>query len=97
MTSFVLKALTAYTRTTSRSAFRDSTSIVTSTLLGSISRHTLSTKGNAEDWTIESNTVVQTRFISKVNALAVHSDNVAVGGFRADGKGTAEVYQSRIM
>lgn len=93
MTWSVLKALTAYTR----SAFLDSTSIVTSTLLGSISRHTLSTKGNAEDWTIESNTVVQTRFISKVNALAVHSDNVAVGGFRVDGKGTAEVYQSRIM
>jgi len=92
MTWSVLKALTAYTR----SAFLDSTSIVTSTLLGSISRHTLS-KGNAEDWTIESNTVVQTRFISKVNALAVHSDNVAVGGFRVDGKGTAEVYQSRIM
>jgi len=78
-------------------AFLDSTSIVTSTLLGSISRHILSTKGNAEDWTIESNTVVQTRFIAKVNALAVHGDNVAVGGFRADGKGTAEVYQSRIM
>ena len=79
------------------SAFQDPTSIVTSTLLGTISRHILSTKGNAEDWAIESVTVAQTRSIAKVNGLAVHSDNVAVGGFRADGKGVAEVYQHKTM
>jgi hypothetical protein len=79
------------------SAFQDPTSIVTSTLLGTISRHTLSTKGSAEDWAIASIAVAQTRFIAKVNALAVHGDNVAVGGFRADGKGMAEVYQHRMM
>jgi hypothetical protein len=75
------------------SAFLDPSSIITSTLLGSISRHTLSTKGNAEDWTIESVAVAQARFIAKANALAVHGDNVVVGGFRADGKGTVEVYR----
>jgi hypothetical protein len=76
------------------SAFLDPKTIVTSTLLGSISQHTLSTKGNPEDWTIASIAVAQARFIAKVNALAAHGDNVAVGGFRADGKGTAEVYQN---
>jgi len=75
-------------------AFLDSKTIVTSTLLGSIYRHTLSTKGNTEDWTIESIAVAPVRFIAKVNALAAHGDNVAVGGFRADGKGTVEVYQN---
>ena len=79
------------------SAFQDPTSIVTITLLGSISRHTLSTKGNAKDWAITSIAVAQTRFIAKVNALTVHGDNVAVGGFRADGKGIAEVYQNNVM
>lgn len=79
------------------SAFLGPTSIVTSTLLGSVSRHSLYTKGNAEDWTIESIAVAQARFIAKVNALAVHGDNVAMGGFRADGKGTAEVYQYKVM
>jgi len=78
-------------------AFLDPTSIVTSTLLGSVSRHTLATKGKAEDWTIESIAVTQARSIAKVNALAVHGDNVAVGGFRADGKGTVEVYQSEMI
>jgi hypothetical protein len=79
------------------SAFQDPTSIITSTLLGTISRHTLSTKSTAEDLTIVSITVAQTRFIVKVNALVVHGDNVAVGGFRADGKGMAEVYQYNTM
>ena len=79
------------------SAFLDPTSIITSTLLGTISRHTPSTKGNAEDWTIESTAVAQARSIAKVNALAVHGDNVAVGGFREDGKGTAEVYQYKMI
>ncbi|KAI0005990.1 WD40-repeat-containing domain protein [Russula compacta] len=74
-------------------AFLDPTVVVTSTLLGIISRHTLSTEGNAEDWGIESTIVAQTQSLAKVNALAVHGDNVAVGGFRSDGKGTAEIYQ----
>lgn len=78
-------------------AFLDPSSIITCTLLGSISRHTLSTKGNAENWTIESVAVAQARFIAKANALAVHGDNVVVGGFREDGKGTAEVYRSEMV
>jgi hypothetical protein len=74
-------------------AFLDPAAIITCTLLGVISRHILSTGGNAEDWRIESIPVAQTEFIAKVNSLAVHSDGVAVGGFRADGKGLAEVYR----
>ena len=76
-------------------AFLDPATLVTCTLLGFISRHTLSTEGNAEDWRIESVPVAQTQFITKVNTLAVHSDSVAVGGFRTDGKGLAEVYRYR--
>jgi hypothetical protein len=53
----------------------------------------LSTEGNEEEWRIESIPVAQTQFIAKVNTLAVHSGSVAVGGFRADGKGLAEVYR----
>lgn len=73
-------------------AFLDPTAIITCTLLGVISRHNLSIGGTAKDWRIESIPVAQTQFIAKVNALAVRGDNVAVGGFRADGKGLAEVY-----
>ena len=73
-------------------AFLNPTTIITCTLLGVISRHNLSTEG-VEDWRIESTPVAQTQFIAKVNTLAVHSDSVAVGGFRADGKGLAEVYR----
>lgn len=73
-------------------AFLDPTEIITCTLLGVISRHKLTTEGVAEDWIIESTFLAQTQFIAKVNTLAVHSDSVAVGGFRADGKGLAEVY-----
>lgn len=73
-------------------AFLDPTAIITCTLLGVISRHILSTEGNAEDWRIESIPVAQTQSIAKVNTLAIHSDNIAVGGFRADGKGLVEVY-----
>lgn len=87
--SRVLNVLTPYVLR----AFLDPTVVVTSTLLGIISRHTLSTEGNAEDWGIESTIVAQTQSLAKVNALAVHGDNVAVGGFRVDGKGTAEIYQ----
>jgi WD40 repeat protein len=76
-------------------AFLDPTAILTCTLLGAIFRHTLSTEGNTEDWRIESIPVAQTQFIAKVNTLAVHSNSVAVGGFREDGKGLAEVYQYR--
>jgi hypothetical protein len=76
-----------------RRAFLDPTAIITCTLLGAISRHALSTEGNAEDWRIESIPIAQTQFIAKVNTLAVHCDSVAVGGFRADGKGLAEVYR----
>ena len=79
----------------SRRAFLDSTAIITCTLLGVIFRHTLSTEGNTEDWRIESIPVAQTQFIAKVNTLAVHGDSLAVGGFREDGKGLAEVYQYR--
>ena len=74
-------------------AFVDPAEIITCTLLGVISRHILSTEGSAEDWGIESLPVAQTQFIAKVNTLAVHSEGVAVGGFRADGKGFAEVYR----
>jgi hypothetical protein len=74
-------------------AFLDPTTIITCTLLGVISRHNLFTESVAEHWRIESIPVAQTQFIAKVNTLAVHSDSVAVGGFRADGKGLAEVYR----
>lgn len=74
-------------------AFLDPTAIITCTLLGVISRHILSAEGSAEDWRIESIPVAQTQFIAKVNTLAIHSDSVAVGGFREDGKGLAEVYR----
>ena len=84
-----LSALISYALRT----FLEPTVIITCTLLGVIFRHTLSTEGNAEDWRIESISVAQTQFIAKVNALAVHGDSVAVGGFREDGKGLAEVYQ----
>lgn len=77
------------------STFLDPTAVVTCTLLGIIFRHTLSSEGNAEDWRIESIPVAQTQFITKVNALAVRGDSIAVGGFREDGKGLAEVYQYR--
>jgi hypothetical protein len=76
-------------------AFLDPTAIITCTLLGVISRHILSTEGRAEDWRIESIPVAQTQFIAKVNTLAVRGDSVAVGGFRADGKGQAEVYRHK--
>ncbi len=91
MISSVLSALTA----DALRAFLDTRTIVTCTLLGVIFRHTLSTEGNAEDWRIESISVAQTQSIAKVNALAVNGDGVAVGGFRADGKGLAEVYRYR--
>jgi len=74
-------------------AFLDPTVITTCTLLGVISRHVLSTEGNAEDWRIVSIPIAQTQFITKVNTLAVHSDSIVAGGFRADGKGLAEVYR----
>jgi hypothetical protein len=89
---YCLVCLSALISDTPR-AFLDPTAIITCTLLGVISRHILSTEGNAEDWRIESIPVAQTQFIAKVNTLAVHSDSVAVGGFRTDGKGLAEVYQ----
>ena len=85
----ILSVLTSY----AFRAFLDPTAIVTCTLLGAIFRHSLSTEGNAEDWRIESIPVAQTQFIAKVNTLGVHGDSVAVGGFREDGKGLAEVYQ----
>lgn len=84
----VLNALTYVFR-----AFLNLREIITATLLGNIHRHFLSTEGNAEDWRIESTAVAQTQSIAKVNALAIHGNSIAVGGFRADGKGTAEVYQ----
>ena len=76
-------------------AFLDPSTIVTSTLLGIISQHSLRIEGKTEDWGLESVSVAQTQCIAKVNGLAVHDDKVAVGGFRADGKGAAEVYQHK--
>ena len=87
--SRVLSALTSYVLR----AFLGPSAIVTSTLLGVISRHTLFIEGNAEDRRIESIAIGQTQSIVKVNGLAVHDDNIVVGGFRADGKGVAEVYE----
>ena len=68
------------------------TTIVTSTLLGNISGHLLCIEGDAGDWKIESFPIAQTEIISKVNAIGIHGDNIAVGGFRMDGKGVAEVH-----
>jgi hypothetical protein len=73
-------------------AFLNPTTIVTSTLLGNISRHLLRIEGDVGDWRIESIPITQTEMISKVNALAIHGENIAVGGFRMDGKGVAEVH-----
>jgi len=89
--SCVLSALTLY----ALRAFLDPTTVITCTLLGVIFRHTLFGEGNVEDWRIESIPVAQTQSIAKVNTLAVHGESVAVGGFRADGKGLAEVYWYR--
>lgn len=72
-------------------AFLNPTTIVTSTLLGNISGHLVRIEGDVGDWRIESFPIAQTEMISKVNALAIHGDNIAVGGFRMDGKGVAEV------
>jgi len=72
-------------------AFLNPTTIVTSTLLGNISRHLLHLEGDVGDWRIESILITQTEMISKVNAIAVHGDNIAIGGFGLDGKGVAEV------
>ncbi|KAH9048141.1 WD40-repeat-containing domain protein [Lactarius hengduanensis] len=72
-------------------AFLNPTTIVTSTLLGNISGHLVHIEGDVGDWRIESFPIAQTEMISKVNALAIHGDNIAVGGFRMDGKGVAEV------
>ena len=77
-------------------AFLDPSTIVTSTLLGIISQHSLRIEGKTKDWGLESVSVAQTQCIAKVNGLAVHDDKVAVGGFRADGKGAAEVYQHNV-
>jgi len=74
-------------------AFLDPSTIITSTLLGVLSRHNLSIEGNAEDWRLESIAIGQTQSIVKVNGLVVHDDNIVVGGFMADGKGAAEVYK----
>ena len=49
-------------------------------------------EGDAGDWKIESFPIAQTEIISKVNAIGIHGDNIAVGGFRMDGKGVAEVH-----
>ncbi|KAH9005105.1 WD40-repeat-containing domain protein [Lactarius hatsudake] len=72
-------------------AFLNPTTIVTSTLLGNISGHLMRIEGDVGDWRIESFPIAQTEMVSKVNALAIHGDNIAVGGFRMDGKGAAEV------
>ncbi|KAH9063479.1 WD40-repeat-containing domain protein, partial [Lactarius vividus] len=73
-------------------AFLNPTTIVTSTLLGNISEHLVRIEGDVGDWRIESFPIAQTQIISKVNTLAVHGSNIAVGGFQMDGKGVAEVY-----
>lgn len=72
--------------------FLNPTTVVTSTLLGNISGHLLRIEGDVGDWRIESIPIAQTEMISKVNALAIHGDNIAVGGFRMDGKGVAKVH-----
>ena len=71
--------------------------IVTSTLLGNISGHLLHIEGDVGDWRIESFPIAQTEMVSKVNALAIYGDNIAVGGFQMDGKGVAEVYGQKAM
>ncbi|KAI9446498.1 WD40 repeat-like protein [Lactarius indigo] len=73
------------------------TTIVTSTLLGNISGHLLRIEDDIGDWGIESFPIAQTEMISKVNALAIHGDNIAVGGFRMDGKGVAEVHGCKVV
>lgn len=78
-------------------AFLNPTTIVTSSLLGNISGHLLRIEGDVGDWRIESTPIAQTEMISKVNALAIHGDNIAVGGFRMDGKGVAEVYSCKAV
>jgi WD40 repeat protein len=78
-------------------AFLNPTTIVTSTLLGNISGHLLRIEGDAGDWRIESFPIAQTEVISKVNAIAIHGDNIAVGGFRMDGKGAAEVHCCKVV
>jgi hypothetical protein len=78
-------------------AFLNPVTIVTSTLLGAISQHSLRIEGKTEGWKFESVLVAQTRSIAKVNGLAAYGDSVAVGGLAADGKGAAEVYQYKVV
>jgi hypothetical protein len=74
-------------------AFIDPSAIVTSTLLGVISQHSLRIEGKAESWGFQSVLLAQTQSIAKVNGLVAQGDNVAVGGLTADGRGAAELYQ----
>jgi hypothetical protein len=85
------------TRSFRARAFLNPVTIVTSTLLGVISQHSLRIEGNTEGWKFESVLVAQTRSIAKVNGLAAYGDSVAVGGLTADGKGAAEVYQYEVV
>jgi hypothetical protein len=78
-------------------AFLNPVTIVTSTLLGAISQHSLHIESKTEDRKFESVLVAQTRSIAKVNGLAAYGDSVAVGGLAADGKGVAEVYQYKVV
>ena len=74
------------------SAFTDPNTLITCTLLGTVSQHYL--QFNPSDNTIQ----VHLRWtrdvecLAKVNALAVHGDWLAVGGFGKDKKGVVEIW-----
>ncbi|KAI0306618.1 WD40-repeat-containing domain protein [Multifurca ochricompacta] len=74
-------------------AFLNPTTVITSTLLGNISQHSIRIEGEAGDWRVDSVSLTKTQSIEKVNALAVHGKNITLGGLKADGKGAAEVYE----
>ncbi|KAI0054020.1 WD40 repeat-like protein [Auriscalpium vulgare] len=76
--------------------FTDSSTIITSTLLGTVTQFSLS-GGDEVDLAPKSEWVIEVAGIAKVNALAALPGRVVVGGFNKDGRGIVEVYQTNVV
>ncbi|KAI0273585.1 WD40-repeat-containing domain protein [Gloeopeniophorella convolvens] len=74
-------------------AFLNPETIVTSSLLGVVSLHSVHIRGTASNWKVESTALGQTEIIAKVNAIAIHGNSISIGGLTTDGKGIVEVYR----
>ncbi|KAG6820853.1 hypothetical protein H0H93_010680 [Arthromyces matolae] len=73
--------------------FDDSNILTVSTLLGVISRHTLSFDVDKGSVTINKIWQRDTREVKKVNALVVDDKRIVVGGLTAQGKGIIEIWK----